>query len=53
MTKGEIALELTKHFSNFIRVSDPKDNAQNVIDFYNAVYNGINAEETDRHAKFA
>lgn len=52
MTKGEIALELTKHFSSLVRVVGGADNAQNVVDFYNTIYNGIKVEEQKNQAKF-
>ena len=53
MTKEEIALELTKEFKGFIKVASPEENAKNIVNFYNTVFDGIKTERAERREHFA
>lgn len=48
MTKEEVALELTKELKTLIPINSSEDNAKNVVDFYNTIYDGIKTEDSER-----
>lgn len=50
MNKEEIALELTKEFKHLIPLKPTEDNAKTVANFYNAIYDSIKTEKSERHA---